>query len=254
VTRAAEAEGAVARAAETEDSSSDESEGEYLKVANEFVAKRAAAKESAAENLRRSFKADQDQGSKATQAGQAAEVSAGGHVKDKARDLRRRQRRRRRKDGVSNSPALMPGPGGDAVLEAGAENLLVSGSSSSALALVLGGDSPVFGSSPSALAPGLGGDHFDFAVALEHLLRRRGDSLVSGSSSSALVPGLRVDSLVSGSSYSALVPGLRGDSLVSGSRSSALVPGLRLASVELTHHQKTKVEVAHPKDKDKVEV
>ena len=41
--------------------------------------------------------------SKATQAGQAAEVSAGDHVKVKARDLRRRRRRRRRKDDVSSS-------------------------------------------------------------------------------------------------------------------------------------------------------
>jgi len=54
MTRAAETEGAVTRAAKTEDSSSDErepedsssdkSEGEYLKVANEFAAKREAAK------------------------------------------------------------------------------------------------------------------------------------------------------------------------------------------------------------------
>ena len=64
--RAAETEGSVTRAARTEDSSSDErepedsssdeSEGEYLKVANEFAALRAAAKERAAENVRRSFK------------------------------------------------------------------------------------------------------------------------------------------------------------------------------------------------------
>ena len=59
MTRAAETEGAVTRAVKTEDyssdkrepenSSSDESEGEYLKVANEFAAKREAAKERAAD-------------------------------------------------------------------------------------------------------------------------------------------------------------------------------------------------------------
>ena len=65
------------------DSSSDESEGEYLKIANAFAAKREAAKERAAEYVRRSFKADQAQGSKATQADQAAEVSAGGHAEAK---------------------------------------------------------------------------------------------------------------------------------------------------------------------------
>ena len=43
------------------------------------------------------------------------------------------------------------------------------------------------------MAPGLGGDHFDFAVELGDLLRRRGDSLVSGSNSSALAPGLGGD-------------------------------------------------------------
>ena len=64
VTRAAETEGAVTRAAETE--VSDETEDEYFKVACEFAAKNEAAKERAAENLRRNFKADHDQGSKAT--------------------------------------------------------------------------------------------------------------------------------------------------------------------------------------------
>ena len=67
----------------------------------------------------------------------------------------------------------------DQVLVAGAVNLLVSGSSS------------------SALVPEL-----------------RGDSLVSGSSSLVLVPELRGHSLISGSSSSALVPGLIGDSLL----------------------------------------
>ena len=71
VTRAAKTEDSSSDAREPEDSCSDESEGEYLKVANEFAARREAAKVRAAENVRRSFKADQDQ------------VSAGDHVEDK---------------------------------------------------------------------------------------------------------------------------------------------------------------------------
>ena len=66
VTRAAETEGSVTRSAETEDSSSDESKDEYFEVATEFAAKREAAKGRAAENFRRSYRADHDQGSKAT--------------------------------------------------------------------------------------------------------------------------------------------------------------------------------------------
>mmetsp|Transcript_52222 Transcript_52222/g.119127 ORF Transcript_52222/g.119127 Transcript_52222/m.119127 type:complete len:161 (+) Transcript_52222:475-957(+) len=150
--------------AELEGAESDESEDEYLEVANAFAAKRKAAKERAAANecaaanVRRSFTADQDktyeqrlyaaelkqsnlheveshedwvrwssaqeknslifgcidpdaswsscvaklsadqaQGSKESQADQAAEVSAGGHAEDKDRGLRRR-----RKDCVSS--------------------------------------------------------------------------------------------------------------------------------------------------------
>ena len=197
MTRAAETEGAVMRAAKTEvsssderepeASSSDESEGEYLKAAIEFAAKREAAKERAAENLRRSFTADQAQGSKATQADQAAKVSAGGHAEAKDRGLRRR---RRRTDAVSSSSAVMSGQGGDAVFEAVAANLLVPGSGSSVLVPGLRGDSPVFGSSSSALVPEL-----------------KGDSLVSGSSSSVLVPRLGGDSPVSGPSSPALATG-----------------------------------------------
>ena len=58
IVRSAEKGGAAALAAETEGSSSDESEGDYLKVSNEFAAKGEAAKWRAAENVRRSLKAN----------------------------------------------------------------------------------------------------------------------------------------------------------------------------------------------------
>ena len=49
---------AVTRAAKKKGTSSDASEGEYLKVANEFAAKLEAVKERVAENVRRRYKAD----------------------------------------------------------------------------------------------------------------------------------------------------------------------------------------------------
>ena len=54
--------------AELEGAESDESEDEYLVVANAYAAKRKAAQELAAAKVRRNFTADQAQGSKASQA------------------------------------------------------------------------------------------------------------------------------------------------------------------------------------------
>ena len=55
-------------AAELEAAESDESEGEYLKVANEFASKRKAAEKCAAAHVRRSFTANQARGSAASRA------------------------------------------------------------------------------------------------------------------------------------------------------------------------------------------
>ena len=132
---------------------------------------RAAVKERAAENVRRSFKADQGQGTKATHADQAAGVSAGGHVENTDRGLRRRGANYGANSGANrgaNSKATQADQAAEVPAGGHVENKVrdlrrrrrrrrrkEDGPRSSVLVPVLRGDSPISGLSSSAMVPGL---------------------------------------------------------------------------------------------------